>query len=359
MHSVCHRIENLRSVLLEDTSAVLITSNINRYYYSNFKSSAGAILVTKNTATLLVDFRYFEVAQKTVKEPLSVVCYKKLFDEINLIIDKESIKSVIIEEGYVTVNQLKIFEESIKANVIHSFNLSEKILGFRMIKSTDEISLIKKAQEITEKSFLEILNHIKVGITERQIAIELEHIMKLNGAEGLAFDIISVAGKNTSLPHGVPTDNKINNGDFITFDIGSVYNGYHSDMTRTVALGYVTDEMQEVYDIVLNAHHLASKAIFKGNTCADVDNAARGYIISMGYGEFFGHSTGHGVGLEIHEKPTVYCLNNEVLKPGMVITDEPGIYLPDKFGVRIEDMYLVTDNGYEDLAHINKELIIL
>ena len=157
----------------------------------------------------------------------------------------------------------------------------------------------------------------------------------------------------------MPGDKTLCDGEFITFDIGAVYEGYHSDMTRTVALGYATDEMCEIYDIVLEAHKKAANTIKVGNACADVDNAARDYINSKGYGEFFGHSTGHGVGLEIHEKPTLYLTNDTILKTGMVITNEPGIYLPNKYGVRIEDMYLVTDHGYKDLALIDKELIIL
>ncbi len=359
MHNDCNRIKKLRSILPDETSAFLITSGVNRYYYSNFKSSAGALLITKNSATLLLDFRYFEAGQSSVNNSITVVCYKKLFDEINAIISYEGINSLIIEEDYITISQLRMYQSSINAALVCDFELSDKIRSFRMIKTEDEISYIQKAQNITEKSFLEILNYIKPGITEKQLSVELEYLIKNNGAEGLAFDIISVSGKNTSLPHGVPSDYKIQNGDFITFDIGSIYKGYHSDMTRTIALGFVTDEMKAIYDTVLNAHNYAAEKIFSGSSCAEVDNAAREYIASMGYGEFFGHSTGHGVGLEVHEKPTVYHTVSEVLKPGVVITVEPGIYLPDKFGVRIEDMYLVTDKGYEDLASIDKELIIL
>lgn len=353
------RLNKLRDIIPDCSTAILITSDVNRFYYSSFRSSAGAVMITKNTATLLVDFRYAEAAQKSADNYVSVVCYKKLVDSVNDIILIENIKSVIIEEDDVTVAQLVKLKNDIKADIISNFNLSDKILDFRMIKSQSEIEKIIKAQRITEKSYTELLNYIKVGMTERQLAVELEHLMKLNGAEKVAFDIISISGKNTSLPHGVPTDKELCDGDFITFDIGSVYDGYNSDMTRTVALGYVTDEMREIYDIVLNAHTCAAQKIKAGNTCADVDNAARDFISSKGYGEFFGHTTGHGVGLEIHEKPTVYLTNLAVLKPNMIITDEPGIYLPDKFGVRIEDMYQVTENGYVDLAQISKELIIL
>lgn len=353
------RIDKLREIIADDNTAVLITSDVNRFYYSGFKSSAGAVFITKSTATLLVDFRYFESAQKQVLDKIQVIQYVKLFESLNELIDKENIKSVIIEDDDVTVSRLKKLRYGLNCEIIDEFNLSDKILDFRMIKTDYEIEKIKHAQKLAEKSYLELLNIVKCGVSEKKLALELEHLMKLNGAEKPAFDIISISGKNTSLPHGVPTDKLLEKGDFITFDIGCVYDGYHSDMTRTVALGYASEEMKKIYDIVLQAHKCAAEKIKAGNSCADVDNAARNFIADNGYKDYFGHTTGHGVGLEIHEKPTVYMTNNLILKAGMIVTDEPGIYLPDKFGVRIEDMYLVTDTGCEDLAKIDKELIIL
>ncbi|MDO4749185.1 MAG: aminopeptidase P family protein [Eubacteriales bacterium] len=353
-----NRILSLKS-LLPDSSAALITSDVNRQYFSSFRSSAGAVLVTKNSASLLVDFRYFEAASKSASKNISVICFKKLFDSINEILTKENIQSLIIEEMDVTVSKLRQIKDAVSIDVIDDFGLSDKIADLRMIKSESEIDKIITAQKITEKSFLEVLNYVNSNVTERKLALELEYLMKQNGAEKVAFDIICVSGKNTSLPHGVPSDKTINEGDFITFDIGAVYDGYHSDMTRTVAYKSATDKMIEVYNTVLQAHKNAATKIIACNTCADVDNAARDYITQNGYGEYFGHTTGHGVGLEIHEKPTVYLTNNQVLKSGMIITNEPGIYLPDSFGVRIEDMYLVLDDGYKDLATIDKELIIL
>ncbi len=353
------RIEKLKKILPDGNTAALITSNVNRLYFSGFKSSAGAVLITKNSSNLLVDFRYFEAAHKSVGSVINVICFKNIYDSLNEILSCEDIKTVLIEDEFVTLSQAKKLEDKLNAQIVSDYNLSDKLLDFRVIKSQSEIDKIITAQRITEKSYLELLNFVKVGVSERKLALELEHLMKLNGAEGTAFDIIAISGVNTSLPHGVPTDKTLQNGDFITFDIGSVYDGYHSDMTRTIALGYVTEKMREVYDIVLCAHIEASKDIKAGNTCADVDKAARNYIESKGYGEYFGHSTGHGVGLEIHEKPTVYLTSDTVLKNNMVITNEPGIYLPNEFGVRIEDMYLVTQTGYKDLAKIDKELIIL
>ncbi|MBR2715707.1 MAG: aminopeptidase P family protein [Ruminococcus sp.] len=353
-----NRIDKLREILLSG-SAALILSDVNRLYYSDFKSSAGALLITEHSAILFLDFRYYEAAVRSVDRSINVVRYSNLTESINAIINKESIKNIIIEDEFVTIARFDNLKNEINAEFTTDFKLSSKIMDFRMIKSDDEIERIKTAQKISEKSYKELLNYIKVGVSEKRLALELEHQLKINGAERLAFDIISISGKNTSLPHGVPSEKELCDGDFITFDFGAVYDGYHSDMTRTIALGYASDEMKEVYDIVLNAHKIASKAIKPSKWCSDVDKAAREYIRSFGYGEYFGHSTGHGVGLEIHEKPTVYHTNNQILKPGMVITNEPGIYLPDKFGVRIEDMYLVTENGFEDLAFIDKELLII
>ncbi len=353
------RIDKLRNLLTDENSAFLITCDVNRFYFTGFRSSAGAVLITRNRTFLLVDFRYFEAAQKTVTADIEVVCYKKLTDSVNTIASDNNVQSVIIEENDVTISKLHTLEKNLEIQVNCDFQLSEKILSLRMIKSHTEIEKIITAQKIAEKSYLQLLNSIKVGVTEKDLAVELEYLMKKNGAEKVAFDLITVSGKNTSLPHGVPSDKQLCDGDFITFDIGAVYDGYHSDMTRTVALSYATDEMREIYDVVLQAHYKACEKISAKSACADVDKAARDYITLKGYGEFFGHSTGHGVGLDIHENPVVYLTNDITLESNMVITNEPGIYLPDKFGVRIEDMYLVTDNGYKDLAFIDKELIII
>ena len=351
------RITKLKSLLPDEKFAVLITSDENRVYFSSFRSSAGAVLVTKNSATLFVDFRYYLAAK--AQACIDVVCYNKLYESINDALKRESIDSIIIEEQSVTVSRLELFRENLSAQIVTDFKLSEKILDMRTIKSQYEIDCIKKAQSISEKSFVELLNMIKAGVSEMSLALELEYMMKKYGAQRSAFDIIAVSGANSALPHGVPTDKTICEGDFITFDFGAVVDGYHSDMTRTIALGFATDKMIEVYNTVLDAHMLAAKTVKEDISCADVDLAARKFIESKGYGEFFGHTTGHGVGLEIHEKPTIYKTNKNPLNRGTIITIEPGIYVPDEFGVRIEDMYLVTKSGSEDLATLDKELIIL
>lgn len=352
------RISELREYI-DDNSALLVTSDVNRFYLTLFRSSAGAVFVTKKSAYLLVDFRYYEAAKKIENADLSVICFSNRFDAINEIIDREDIKSVALEKSTVTLEEYALYKEKLNTEINTDFALSDILLDMRCVKSDDEINCIKKAQRIAEKSYIELLNYIKVGVSEHRIAVELEYLMRKYGAERPAFDTIAVSGKNSSLPHGVPGDKLLEHGDFLTLDFGAVYNGYHSDMTRTVAIAYATDQMKDVYNTVYDAHIKAASIIRSDVSCADVDIAARDYIENCGYGEFFGHSTGHGVGLDIHEKPTVYKTNNIFLKSGMVITVEPGIYIPDKFGVRIEDMYIVTENGSVDLAILDKELIIL
>ena len=350
--------EALQAFLPDEQTAALVTSDVNRRYLSGFASSAGAVLVTKKRSLLLLDFRYYEAASKRVQPPMEVVRFTRLIDDLNSIFLKENIKSVYIEDESVTVSKLREFGEAMIPQIMTD-GLSQKLSEIRLIKTPDEVEKIITAQRITERAYTEVLNFLKPGVTERKIAVELEHLIKLYGGERIAFDLICITGANTSLPHGVPGERVVQEGDFFTFDIGSVYEGYHSDMTRTVAVGSATDEMRMIYETVLEAHRKAQRAIIAGNTVADVDIAARDHIDSCGYGEYFGHSTGHGVGLEIHEAPAVYKTCHTVLRDNMVITDEPGIYLPDKFGVRIEDMFLVRGDQPLDLAVIEKELVII
>ena len=204
-----------------------------------------------------------------------------------------------------------------------------------------------------------MLNYLKPGVSERRVALELEHLIKLNGGEGVSFDLITITGKKTSLPHGVPSDDIVSEGDFFTFDIGSIFDCYHSDTTRTVAIKSADEEMKKVYDIVLKAQLAVLDSVKPGAKCSDVDKIARDIISENGYGKYFGHATGHGVGLDIHESPVVSPRSETMLKKGMIITDEPGIYLPGKFGVRIEDMLCVTDTGYKNFVSLPKELIIV
>lgn len=228
-----------------------------------------------------------------------------------------------------------------------------------VIKTAKEIETISRAAALGDRCFSHILGFIEPGMTEKQIAEEIERFLYEGGAEGLAFDIISVSGERSCLPHGEPTDKVIQKGEFLTLDFGAVIDGYCGDMTRTVAIGFVTDEMKRVYDTVLEAQLAAIDFIKAGVACFDADKVARDIIVNAGYGEYYPHGLGHGVGTLVHEAPTLNSKSSEILEKDMVITIEPGIYIPNKFGVRIEDLAIVTDFGIINKVESKKDLIIL
>lgn len=355
------RINQLREILSSEKESVLLSNEVNIGYFCGFFHSEGYLIVTQNNSYLLVDFRYFEAAQKQA-HCCKVICYKNLSDEIVSLFSKENIECVRIEEDNMTVEKFEFFKirfSEHNISTIASDELTGRIRKIRTIKDSNELEKIQIAQNIAEKAYLEMLNFVKPGVSERELAARLEYYMKIGGAEDKSFDLITITGKKTSQPHGVPSDDIIKEGDFFTCDFGAVYEGYHSDTTRTVAVGYATDEMQEIYSIVLKAQLAALDKIREGVLCSDIDKAARDIIEKAGYGKYFGHSTGHGVGLDIHEDPTVSPKGKTILKAGMVITDEPGIYLPNMFGVRIEDMLCVIENGCKNFVSLPKELLIL
>ncbi len=352
-------IQKLQKMLLKDEAA-LITSNVNRRYFTGFSSSAGVLIVCKEEAYLLVDFRYIVAARQSVSD-IKVIQPQKFDDTIKEIFTTENIKKVHMEADSLSYTKFKSYDETFKSigvSSIYGNAIQGMINSIRVIKSDAEIAKMQEAQDITDKAFDYILDKIKVGVTEREIALDIEFFMRKNGAERIAFDLIVVAGKKGSMCHGVPDDNKINEGDFVTMDIGAVVDGYHSDMTRTVAVGFVSDEQRDVYETVLDAHLKVLEALKPGACCSDMDKIARD-IIDKNYEGYFGHSLGHGVGFEIHEDPTLGSLSKGVLETGMVVTDEPGIYIPDKFGCRIEDMVLITQNSCKSFAKSPKNLIIL
>lgn len=340
-----------------DKTAVLVITDVNRRYLTGFTSSLGFLLMTKEGNTLFVDGRYFEAAEKKVNGA-NVVLLKDVYAQIKEELMRCGISRLLIETEvpFKTYHSLKT---KLGVTVTPSEKLSAKLLQLRSVKKREETESVVFAQRIAEKAFEEILNFIKAGVTERQIANELEYTMKLLGSEGVAFETVAVSGANSSLPHGVPTDKKVVCGEFVTLDFGATVNGYRSDMTRTVAVGHVTDEMIKAYNTVLSAQKEAIKTIKAGILCRDVDAAARNLISSEGFGEFFTHSTGHGVGLEIHEHPILSPKSEDKLRAGQIVTAEPGIYLPGRFGVRIEDMLQVRKNDCKNLTKAPKHLIIL
>ena len=355
------RINILREIISDKKEALLLSNEVNIGYFTGFFHSEGYLIVTQNKAALLVDFRYFEAAQHKARG-CEVICFQKLSESVLEVLGTEQIDFVLAEANSLTVSRFVFFEKVFAKHKIElkaDGSLDKKIGEMRIIKDKTEIDKIAAAQSIAEKAYLEMLNYLKPGVSERELAARLEFEMKRGGAEDISFDLITITGKKTSLPHGVPSDETVKEGDFFTCDFGAVFDGYHSDTTRTVAIGFATDEMREIYDIVLKAQLTALEKIRPNVKCSEVDKTARDIIEQSGYGKFFGHSTGHGVGLDIHELPFVSSKSDTVLKAGMVITDEPGIYLPNKFGVRIEDMICVTENGYRNFVNLPKELIIL
>ena len=350
------RFERLFELLPDNVESVLITSDINRRYFTGMKSSAGTVLAFRNKAYLLIDFRYIEKARETVKTA-EVIETKELYKEISALLRQEGVKNLAIEAMDVTVSRLNVMKKHLKCvDIIETDVLSNSINKLRMIKDEEEMEYIRKAQEIAESAFDDILGFIKEGVTEREIALELDRLMLEKGAEGISFDTIALAGENTSMPHGVPSDKKVKKGEFVLMDFGAVYNGYHSDMTRTVCVGTPDEEMEKIYNIVLAAQEKAIAAAKAGISGKELDGIARRHICDAGYGEYFGHSLGHGVGLEIHEQPNAAPSYEKNLEKGTVVTIEPGIYIAGKFGVRIEDFVILTENGCINLTKSAKNI---
>lgn len=349
----------LQQLLKSSNEAIIIISPENRRYFTDFPSTDGYLVVTTDEAVFFTDSRYIEAAQKTVSN-CKTQLLTRVSVEIKEFLQAKSISKIYTERERLTVAQLSLLKKVLSpCRVTPSQRLENRINTLREIKTGQEIQCIKKAQAIAEDAFNHILTFIKPGVTEKQIALELDFYMLSHGAEALSFETIAVTGKKTSMPHGVPDNTVVKKGDFVTMDFGAVYNGYHSDMTRTVALGEVTAEQKKIYEIVLSAQLKTLEKLKAGVSCKVADSVARDVISTAGYGEYFGHGTGHGVGIEIHENPSLSPGSTSTLSVGNVVTVEPGIYIPNKFGVRIEDMALITENGYENLTSSPKELIIL
>lgn len=352
------RVEKIQSNL-DTNTAVLITSDSVRFYLTGFKSSAGYIVISKSSATLLIDFRYYEKAKSQV-ESMQVQLLNKRITDINEILSENNIKKIFVETSHMSIDEFFSLKNSFLSVEVSNDNFADTLISeMRSVKEKEELECIKKAQQFTDETYSYILKRIKKGMTEKEVMLDMEYYLRRLGSEGVSFDFIVVSGKNSSLPHGVPTDKKIENGDFVTMDFGAVYNGYRSDMTRTVAVGDISDEQKRVYDTVLKAQTESIKAIKQGAVCCDIDKIARDIIANAGYDGCFGHGLGHSVGIEIHENPALNTVCKQKLKAGTVMTVEPGIYIENKFGVRIEDMVFVTENGCVDITKSPKNLIVL
>lgn len=351
-------IEKLQTKIGDFCDCAIITSDVNRRYLTDMKSSAGTVLVFPNDAYLIIDFRYIEKARKTVTT-CEVIEQQRLFHQINGLLKRHGAKTISIESDYLTVSGLIDFKANLKGNIKTDKDLSRLITNLRTVKSDDEIIKIEKAQRVAESAFDEILKYIEAGKTEREIALKLDSLMLEHGAEALSFETIVLSGKNTSMPHGTPSEKEVESGDFVLMDFGAVFDGYHSDMTRTVCVGEPTDKQRKIYDIVLTAQRESIKYAKAGISGSQLDSIARNIITNEGYGDCFGHSLGHGVGLEIHEYPNASPNSDIGLLKNSVVTIEPGIYIAGEFGVRIEDFVVLKEGGCLNLTKSPKELIIL
>ena len=352
-------IEKYQSLLeTGEVDALLLTSVYNRLYAAQYRVAEGVAVVTREGAYYFTDSRYIEAAEKNLKGFTVRMTHpgSSEIERINEVIGEHTIKKLGFEENDMTYGDYLRYNEALHAVLVP---MQAKIDAFRATKEPWEIELMRKAQAITDQTFSELCKIIQAGMTEKELEAELLYRLYKHGAEGPSFDPIVVSGPNTSLPHGVPGERKLEFGDFITIDFGCIYGGYCSDMTRTVALGFVSEEMDKVYKTVLKAQLAGIAATKAGVAGRDIDGTARKVIADAGYGDYFGHGYGHSLGIPIHEAPNANTRNDQPMPAGAVVSAEPGIYLPGKFGVRIEDVTVITETGCEVLTKSPKNLIIL
>lgn len=351
------KLSNLRKAIAsKELDGLLIMSPKNRRYVSGFVGSSGALLVTRDQAILITDFRYTEQAAEQAKE-FEIVEHKTPMPKaVAEKVAELDLNRIGFEKDHVTYTQFEQYKESLDAELIPTSGIVEKL---RLIKTDEEISILKDAVKIADDAFEHILGYIKPGVKEIDVSNELEFFMRKQGATSSSFDIIVASGYRSALPHGVASEKKIQSGELVTLDFGALYKGYCSDITRTVAVGEISDQLNEIYDTVLQAQLKGMEGIKEGITGKQADALTRDYIKGKGYGEYFGHSTGHGIGLDVHEGPGLSFRSDVPLEEGMVVTVEPGIYVPEVGGCRIEDDTIVTKTGNERLSKSTKELITL
>ncbi|MFC0277213.1 M24 family metallopeptidase [Enterococcus devriesei] len=351
------RIEKLRALMEKAIiDAYLVTSPANLRYLTNFTGTAGMALITLEQAFFITDFRYIEQASEQIQGMTIIQHQGDIVSEILKLMESESVNVLGFEDAVMTYADYSIFEEVIDAELAPASGLIEKL---REQKDDGEIAIIEKACAIADEGFDHVLKMIRPGMTEIEVANQLDFYMRSLGASGTSFETIVASGARSALPHGVASEKMIEQGDLITLDFGCVYQGYVSDITRTFAIGDPGQQLKDIYQIVLEAQKKVLEVAQAGVTGSQLDAVARDFISEAGYGEAFGHSTGHGIGMEIHEGPNISRSNDEPLMEGNVITDEPGIYLPGLGGVRIEDDLVILAEGNRILTQSPKELIIL
>ncbi|SDG07601.1 Xaa-Pro aminopeptidase [Fontibacillus panacisegetis] len=352
------RVIQLREAMaLQNIEAVLITGDVNRRYLTGFTGSSGYVVITHQKAYLLTDFRYMTQAAEQATGFEIVEHGASVSDSIKELLISQNVSKLGFEEDNVVFSTYRKYEQDLKP--VQLVPVSGLVEELRMYKDSVELKLMKEAADLVDRTFLHMLNVLKPGQSERDMALELETFMRKNGASAPSFDTILASGERSALPHGVASDRILQNGDLVTMDFGALMNGYCSDITRTVAIGEPIAKLREIYDIVLEAQLHTLEFLRPGITGREADALARDVITRYGYGDQFGHSTGHGLGMEVHEAPRVSKLSDQILKPGMVVTVEPGIYIPGLGGVRIEDDVVITEDGNTRLTVSTKEFTVI
>jgi Xaa-Pro aminopeptidase len=352
------RLAKLRQTLVENNlDAIVISQPENCRYLSSFTGARGVLFLSPERAMLAVPFVYLEQARKQAPA-FEVVRFQREFAEVwpDLVAEVNA-RRVAFESAHLTVAEHG--KLAARAEDVELVPTEGIVGGFRAIKDRGELDIIRKTVALADAAFAHIVEFIEPGMTEREVAWELEVYMRTHGAEKVAFDLIVGAGPNGALPHHEVSERGIGAGEPIVIDLGARVAGYHSDLTRTICLGQPNERFTEIYDLVLRAQLAAEAAIREGIVAGEADNAARKIIAEAGYGEQYGHGLGHGVGLAVHEDPFIRQGAEEVLEPGMVFTVEPGIYLPDWGGVRLEDMVLVRQDGVELLSRASKQPVVI
>lgn len=353
-----NRIQNLRQFLqTNNLSAMLVTAPNNIFYLSGFTGSNSMLIIkrTGGAPIFYTDFRYQEQSRQQVKGFRIKIINRNLFANFPTI-DLKGVSTLGFEESHLTFSNYQRIKHALKSKT-KLIPCTDIIENLRSVKDNQELEKIKTAVEITDQVFNHILKLLKPNVTEIDIANEIEYQFKAKGAT-VAFPTIVAFAERSAMPHAYPTNRKLKRNDVVIFDIGAKFQFYCADMTRTVVFGKASKKFKELYNIVLTAQQLAEEKIAEGKKCNEIDGIARNVIAKKGYNKYFGHGLGHGVGIEVHEKPVLSSINNEDhLKNNQVVTIEPGIYLPNEFGIRIEDLVVVNNNGCEVLTKSPKELI--
>ncbi|GAA3405500.1 Xaa-Pro peptidase family protein [Paenibacillus hodogayensis] len=352
------RLSRLRALLQErGVEALFVTGEHNRRYLSGFTGSSGYLLVTADKAYLLTDFRYMSQAPAQAKHFEVVEHQPKFSATLMELLNGLSIRELAFEQQHVSFATYRMFEAELPGiRLVPTDSLVEQL---RVVKDDTELAVMREAAELADRTFAHVLTTLKPGLTELDVALTIEFYMRQHGATSVSFETIVASGERSALPHGKASERVLQSGEFVKLDFGAYYKGYCSDITRTVMLGKPQEKHREIYGIVLEAQLNALEHMKPGMTGKEADALTRDLITRHGYGDYFGHSTGHGLGMEVHEAPRLSKLSDTVLELGMTVTVEPGIYLPGFGGVRIEDDVVVTEQGVQRLTQSTKDFIII